>query len=135
MTAHKKYWVYIVASRTGTLYIGMTNNLYVRVAQHKGGEIEGFSSDYKCNRLVYWESFDDVLRAINREKQLKGWRRAKKIVLIESMNPRWEDLAVRTPCIAAGSIDGHGVLRLHFVIGFADDKVPLRMTELKTADR
>jgi len=93
MTDHKKYWVYIVASRTGTLYIGMTNNLYVRVAQHKGGEIEGFSSDYKCNRLVYWESFDDVLRAINREKQLKGWRRAKKIVLIESMNPRWEDLA------------------------------------------
>jgi putative endonuclease len=71
----------------------MTNNLYVRVAQHKAGEIEGFSSDYKCNRLVYWERFDDVLRAINREKQLKGWRRAKKIVLIESMNPRWEDLA------------------------------------------
>ena len=93
MTDHKKYWVYIVASRTGTLYIGMTNNLYVRVAQHKAGEIEGFSSDYKCNRLVYWESFDDVLRPINREKQLKGWRRAKKIVLIESMNPRWEDLA------------------------------------------
>ncbi len=80
MTDHKKYWVYIVASRTGTLYMGMTNNLYVRVAQHKGGEIEGFSSDYKCNRLVYWESFDDVLKAINREKQLKGWRRAKKIV-------------------------------------------------------
>jgi putative endonuclease len=93
VTDHKKYWVYIVASRTGTLYIGMTNNLYVRVAQHKSGEIEDFSSDYKCNRLVYWESFDDVLKAINREKQLKGWRRAKKIVLIESMNPRWEDLA------------------------------------------
>jgi putative endonuclease len=51
----------------------MTNNLSVRVAQHKSGEIEGFSSDYKCNRLVYWESFDDVLKAINREKQLK-WR-------------------------------------------------------------
>ena len=93
MTDHKKYWVYIVASRTGTLYIGMTNNLYVRTLQHKVGEIEGFSSDYKCNRLVYWESFDDVLRAINREKQLKGWRRAKKIVLIESTNRRWEDLA------------------------------------------
>src|SRR5260221_13253810 len=93
MADHKKYWVYIVASRTGTLYIGMTNNLYVRVAQHKAGEIEGFSSDYKCNRLVYWESFDDVLRAINREKQLKGWRRAEKIVLIESTNQRWEDLA------------------------------------------
>ncbi|MGB6385405.1 MAG: GIY-YIG nuclease family protein [Terriglobales bacterium] len=89
---HKKYWVYIVASHTGTLYIGMTNNLYVRLAQHKSGEIEGFSSKYHCNRLMYWETFDDVLNAIDREKQLKGWRRAKKIVLIESKNPRWEDL-------------------------------------------
>ncbi|MGB8012318.1 MAG: GIY-YIG nuclease family protein [Terriglobales bacterium] len=93
MTGPKKYWVYIVASRTGTLYIGMTNNLYVRVGQHKSGEIEGFSNKYHCDRLVYWESFDDVLNAIDREKQLKGWRRAKKIVLIESMNSRWEDLA------------------------------------------
>jgi putative endonuclease len=88
-----KYWTYIVASRTGTLYIGMTNNLYVRIAQHKSGELEGFSGQYKCKRLVFWESFDDVLRAINREKQLKGWRRSKKIALIESMNPRWVDLA------------------------------------------
>ena len=65
----------------------------VRVKQHKNGEIEGFSSKYGCNRLVYWESFDEVIKAINREKQLKGWRRSKKIALIESMNPRWEDLA------------------------------------------
>lgn len=93
MTDQKRYWVYMVASRTGTLYIGMTNNLYVRVLQHKSGEIEGFSSKYHCDRLVYWESFDDVLKAIDREKQLKGWRRTKKIVLIESVNPRWEDLA------------------------------------------
>jgi putative endonuclease len=92
VTGHKKYWVYIVASRTGTLYIGMTNNLYERVAQHKSGEIEGFSSKYHCDRLVSWESFDDVLKAIDREKQLKGWRRAKKIALIEFRNPRWEDL-------------------------------------------
>ena len=93
MADRKKYWTYIVASRTGTLYIGMTNNLYVRVLQHKSGEIEGFSSKYHCDRLVYWESFDEVLKAINREKQLKGWRRSKKIALIESKNPRWEDLA------------------------------------------
>jgi putative endonuclease len=92
MMDQKTYSVYIVASRSGTLYIGVTGNLYVRVLQHKSGEIEGFSSQYKCNRLVYWESFDDVQKAINREKQLKGWRRAKKIVLIESLNPRWEDL-------------------------------------------
>jgi putative endonuclease len=57
----------------------MTNNLYVRVAQHKTGEIEGFSSNYQCSRLVYWESFDEVLKAIDREKRLKGWRRSKKI--------------------------------------------------------
>jgi putative endonuclease len=57
------------------------------------GKSKAFPGDYKCNRLVYWESFDDVLKAIDREKQLKGWRRAKKIVLIESMNPRWMDLA------------------------------------------
>ncbi|MGA9529402.1 MAG: hypothetical protein WBS24_14900 [Terriglobales bacterium] len=54
---------------------------------------KSFSSKYKCNRLVCWERFDDVLTAINREKQLKGWRRSKKIALIEFMNPRWEDLA------------------------------------------
>ena len=95
MATDKKYWVYIVASRTGTLYLGMTNDLYVRVLQHKSGEIEGFSSKYHCNRLVYWESFDEVVKAINREKQLKGWRRAKKVALIESMNRRWQDLAER----------------------------------------
>jgi putative endonuclease len=92
VTGPKKYWVYIVASRTGTLYIGITNNLYVRVLQHKSGEIEGFSSKYHCNRLVYWESSDDVLKTIDREKQLKGWRRSKKIALIEFRNPRWKDL-------------------------------------------
>jgi putative endonuclease len=88
-----RYLVYIVASRTGTLYIGMTNSIYRRALQHKSGEIEGFASKYHCNRLVYYEGFDDVHRAIGREKQLKGWARAKKIALIESKNPRWEDLA------------------------------------------
>jgi putative endonuclease len=89
----KKYFTYIVASRTGTLYIGVTSNLYVRVQQHKDGDFEGFSNRYHCDRLVYWESFDEPIQAINREKQLKGWRRAKKIALIESFNPRWQDLA------------------------------------------
>ncbi|HTA24229.1 MAG TPA: GIY-YIG nuclease family protein [Terriglobales bacterium] len=87
-----RYYVYIVASRTGTLYIGMTNSLDRRVSQHKAGEIEGFASNYHCDRLVYYEGFDDVHRAIGREKQLKGWTRAKKIALIESQNPRWADL-------------------------------------------
>jgi putative endonuclease len=88
-----EYFVYIVCSRSGTLYIGMTNSIYRRALEHKRGEIEGFASRYGCNRLVYYESFDDVHKAIGREKQLKGWSRAKKLVLIESKNPRCEDLA------------------------------------------
>jgi len=88
-----KYFVYIVCSRSGTLYLGMTNSIYRRALEHKRGEIEGFSSKYHCDRLVYYESFDDVHQAIRREKQLKGWTRAKKTALIESKNPRWQDLA------------------------------------------
>jgi len=88
-----KYWVYIVGSRSGTLYIGMCNNIERRMKEHKSGAFEGFASTYHCNRLVYFESFDDVRKAIDREKQFKGWRREKKIALIESMNPRWADLA------------------------------------------
>jgi putative endonuclease len=71
----------------------MTNNLERGMREHKSGEFEGFAREYHCNRLVYWEGFDDVLKAISREKQLKGWRRSKKIALIESVNPRWQDLA------------------------------------------
>ena len=88
-----EYFVYIVSSRSGTLYIGMTNSIYRRALQHNRGDIEGFASKYHCTRLVYYESFDDVHKAIGREKQLKGWTRAKKIALIESKNPRWEDRA------------------------------------------
>jgi putative endonuclease len=88
-----EYSVYIVSSRSGTLYIGITNSICRRALQHKRGEVEGFASKYGCNRLVYYEGFDDVHKAIGREKQLKGWTRAKKIALIESKNPRWEDLA------------------------------------------
>jgi putative endonuclease len=88
-----QYWVYIVASRSGTLYIGITNSIDRRMREHKSGEIEGFCSKYHCDRLVYFEIFDDVHKAIGREKQLKGWRREKKIGLIEGRNPRWEDFA------------------------------------------
>jgi putative endonuclease len=82
-----------MASASGTLYVGMTNDLGVRVRQHKAGEIDGFSKRYHCDRLVYYESYDWVHRAIGRENQLKGWRRSKKIALIESKNPRWKDLS------------------------------------------
>jgi putative endonuclease len=90
---YKKYWVYIVASRSGTLYIGVTNSIQRRMWEHKRGEFGGFANKYHCDRLVYYESFDDVLIAIGREKQLKGWVRQKKIALIEVVNPRWQDLA------------------------------------------
>jgi len=90
---HKKYWTYIVCSGSGTLYIGMCNNIERRMQEHKSGDFEGFASTYHCNRLVYFESFDDVRDAIDREKQLKGWRRQKKIALLEAVNPRWADLA------------------------------------------
>lgn len=89
----KTYWVYIVSSLTGTLYIGMTNSIARRMWEHKSGEFEGFASRYKCARLVYFESYDDVRKAIDREKQLKGCSRRKKTALIESVNPRWQDLA------------------------------------------
>ncbi len=88
-----QYFVYIMSSNSGTLYIGMTNSIYRRALQHKNEEIEGFTKKHHCTRLVHYESFDDVHRAIGREKVLKGWTRAKKIALIESRNPRWADLA------------------------------------------
>jgi len=89
----REYFVYIVCSLSGTLYIGMTSSIYRRALQHKLGEIEGFSCKYRCDRLVYCERFDDVHKAIGREKQLKGWGRAKKVALIESKNYRWKDMA------------------------------------------
>jgi putative endonuclease len=88
-----RYWVYIVASNTGTLYTGMTGDLYTQIMQHKAGEIEGFSKTYGCNRLVHYAGCNEVIVMINREKQIKSWRRKKKIDLIEKANPRWEDLA------------------------------------------
>jgi putative endonuclease len=87
-----KHWVYILGSRTGTLYVGMTGFLNTRIGQHKSGLIEGFTKKYGCDRLLYYETYGDVGRAKRRELQLKGWRR-EKIKLIEKMNPRWEDLA------------------------------------------
>jgi putative endonuclease len=87
------YFAYIVASRSHTLYIGMTGNLLKRVFQHKQKTFEGFSATYNCNRLVWFERFVAPAGAIAREKQLKGWTRAKKIALIEKINPTWNDLS------------------------------------------
>jgi putative endonuclease len=82
--------VYMMQSASRrALYIGMTNNLRKRVWHHKNHIFDGFTDDYNCTRLVYWESFDDVASAIDREKQLKRWRREKKMWLIERKNRGW----------------------------------------------
>ena len=87
------YFVYIAASRSRVVYIGMTNDLHRRMFEHRNDMMEGFTKQYRCHRLVYFESFDDVAKAIDREKQLKRWSRVKKLWLIERRNPTWEDLA------------------------------------------
>ncbi|MBK8553169.1 MAG: GIY-YIG nuclease family protein [Ignavibacteria bacterium] len=90
----KTFYVYILASkRNGTLYIGMTNDLMRRITEHKQKSIKGFTEKYNVTNLVYYEQTDYVNNAIAREKQLKGWLRKRKIELIESMNPNWEDLS------------------------------------------
>lgn len=82
-----------MASESGTLYIGVTNNLTARVIQHKEGKIEGFSKRYGCKKLVYYENYNQIYDAIAREKQLKKWRRKKKEFLIRKLNPHWKDLS------------------------------------------
>ena len=88
----KTYFVYIMTNDSGTLYTGMTNDLHLRVARHKR-EPTGFAKKYRTSRLVYFEETGDVLSAIAREKQIKGWLRSRKIVLVSSVNPEWKDLA------------------------------------------
>ena len=89
----KQYYVYIMTNRSRTLYIGVTNNLQRRMYEHKHHLMTGFTSKYDLTRLVYFEETSDVNIAIAREKQIKGWLRAKKVALIESMNPDWRDLS------------------------------------------
>ena len=86
-------FVYMMASRSRTLYIGVTGDLLKRVFQHKWKEHEGFTARYNCDRLVWFERHQDVRTAIDREKELKGRRRARKIALIEAANPTWSDLS------------------------------------------
>ncbi len=89
----RTYYVYILASETGTLYVGITSSLEGRMGQHKSGLIKGFTQKYKAKKLLYYEEFYDVYQAITREKEIKKWRRGKKIALFESSNPGWTDLS------------------------------------------
>ena len=89
------YYVYILASKSRRLYIGVTSNLEQRLWEHKNKVVESFTNQYNIDRLVYFEDTTDVRSAIEREKQLMGWRREKKITLIETINAAWEELSVR----------------------------------------
>jgi len=89
----KSYFIYILASqRNGTLYIGVTSNLLKRVWEHKNKEVKGFTEKYGVDKLVYFEQTENVMSAMERERQLKKWNRIWKIKLIEKNNPKWEDL-------------------------------------------
>lgn len=89
----RTYWIYILASRSRNLYVGVTNDLQRRMIEHRQGLVPGFTSRYKIFRLVHCEQFADIRDAIEREKEIKGWRREKKTWLIERDNPTWQDLA------------------------------------------
>ena len=93
MWNNKTFYVYIMASKTGTLYVGITNNIKRRVYEHKNHLIPGFTDKYKIERLLYVETVNDPISAIKREKQIKAWRREKKVSLIDSINPKWNDLS------------------------------------------
>ena len=93
MREERRYYVYIMASRSLNLYTGITDDLYRRALEHKGGRIAGFTARYNINRLVYCEEFKYVNNAIAREKQIKAWTRAKRVALIKTANPAWQNLA------------------------------------------
>ena len=93
MPGSRTYYVYIMSNQSRTLYVGFTNDIHKRVCQHKTGLVEGFTNRYKIDTLVYIESFGDVLSAIAREKQIKRWRRDKKLRLIAKSNPDWHDIS------------------------------------------
>jgi putative endonuclease len=90
----RHFYVYVLANRSGVLYVGVTGNLLHRLHQHRSHAIAGFARRYNITRLVYYEETADVAAAIAREKQVKDWRRSKKVALIEAENPAWDDLAI-----------------------------------------
>ena|SRR5437879_475384 len=96
---YKQYFVYLLCNqRKNVLYTGVTNNLERRVWQHKHKLFRGFTKKYNCDRLIYFEMFDEITQAIAREKQIKGWTRAKKNALVNTRNREWNDLAEEWFC-------------------------------------
>jgi putative endonuclease len=93
MSEDRRYFVYIMTNPSKTLYTGLTNSIRRRVREHKLKLTPGFAAKYNITRLVYVETFEDVRNAIEREKQIKAWTRAKRVALIQSTNPKWNDLS------------------------------------------
>jgi putative endonuclease len=89
----RQYYIYILTNKSGTLYVGVTNNLERRIYEHQNHLVKWFTKKYNISKLVYYEETRDINAAIAREKQIKGWLRRRKIALIESLNPEWKDLA------------------------------------------
>lgn len=89
----RDYYVYLLTNRSGTLYTGVTNDIQRRLYEHRNKLVEGFTKKYNIDMLVYYEATNDVGEALIREKQIKAWRRSKRIALIESTNPQWRDLS------------------------------------------
>jgi predicted GIY-YIG superfamily endonuclease len=108
MRREHQYWIYILTNPArNVMYVGVTNNLENRVAQHQAGEVPSFTRRYNVNTLVYAEEYDQIADAIAREKQIKGWRREKKNALVETVNPTWADLfapgaAFKDPSLRSG---------------------------------
>jgi putative endonuclease len=128
LVPRKTYFVYILSNRSKNLYIGLTNNLKRRMFEYKQGRGGEFAAKYKLDRLVYFERFESVHNAIDREKQLKRWKRLKKIALIVALNPSWKDLSEewfrpeQVPCSCIGPSTSHPRSR-------ANEDASLRMTE------
>jgi len=114
MAKEKIYYVYIVASKSRAIYVGMTGFLMARVLRHRAGEGGAFTQKYRVHRLVYYEVFHSVGAAIARETEIKKWRREKKVEMIRAKNPTWEDLA-----------EGWGRPALMRVTAKADSSPPL----------
>ena len=89
----RTFFVYILASTKGVIYTGMTRDLSIRIDQHRSKAVSGFGNKYNATKLVWCELADDFEAARQREKEIKGWRRSKKVALIERNNPYWEDIA------------------------------------------
>ena len=108
----RTYWIYILASRSRNLYVGVTNDLQRRMIEHRQGLVPGFTSRYKIFRLVHCEQFADIRDAISREKEIKGWRREKKNKLVRAFNPKWKDLGWELFGPRSGEVTSRRLLRL-----------------------